>query len=189
MVGGLETGDLVGTAREEFVEVVTEVLRFATDRADAGRESWGADIAYLFPPPPDKGPFTEVFLQKDVYSWLCSSGLRPYTRMEERDVAAGRADVTVTRQHRFVIELKRELSDVSREALLAAYGGQAAGYTVTGPQVSLVMVLDLTDHGRGVPAVEDSVFVDRVPIPGSGSRGVVTVVIRGNRPTPRQIQS
>ncbi|EON23721.1 hypothetical protein CF8_2383 [Nocardioides sp. CF8] len=177
--------DFIGTVREELIEVVTAVLRFAADRVNAGRESWRKDIAYLFPPEKGDPPFGEGFLQKDVYKWLGNSPMRPYTRLEERDVAAGRADVSVTRSHRFVIEVKRELSDASRAALHAAYGGQAAAYSAGGPRVSLVLVLDLTDHSDGVPSLTNSVWVDEV-LAGGETRHVITVVVRGNRPTPRQ---
>ncbi|MFI2362654.1 hypothetical protein [Promicromonospora sp. NPDC019610] len=178
--------DLVDTVREEFVELLTEVLRFAADRADASRENWGSDIAYLFPPATGKPAFTEDYLQRDVFSWLASSGMRHHVRMEERDIASGRADITVTRDHRFVIEVKRERSDASRQSLLVAYGGQAAAYSTVGPRVSVEMVLDLTDHSAGVPSLKESVWVEKVSIPGADPRHVVTVVIRGNRPTPRQ---
>lgn len=177
--------DFNGTVREEFIEVMTGVLRFTADRVDAGRESWRKDIAYLFPPEKGDPPFGEDLLQKDVYKWLGNSPMRPYTRLEERDVAAGRADVSVTRSHRFVIEVKRELSDASRAALHAAYGGQAAAYSAGGPRVSLELVLDLTDHSDGVPSLANSVWVDEV-LAGGETRHVVTVVVRGNRPTPRQ---
>lgn len=180
--------DLVDAVREEFVELVMTVLRFAADRADASRESWKQEIAYLFPPPADAAPFTEDYLQKDVYKWACNSGLRPFARLEERDVAAGRADVSVTRQHRFIIEVKRELIDASRDALHAAYGGQAAAYTTAGPRVSLAMVLDLTDHSHGVPSLKNSVWVDEV-VAGGEVRHIVAVVVRGNRPTPRRMKA
>ncbi|MBO9553173.1 hypothetical protein [Cellulomonas sp.] len=182
--------DFRGTAREEFIELVMEVLRFAADRADVGRESGGDPVAYLFPPAAGKGAFTEDYLQRDVYSWLCSSGFRNSTRMEERDIAAGRADVSVQRvEHRFVIEVKRELSDASHAALVGSYGPQTAGYTVVGPGLSIALVLDLTSHRGGVPSLKDSVWVDEVPIQGGTARRVVTVVVRGNRPTPRQIRA
>lgn len=180
--------DFSGTVREEFVEVVTVVLRFTADRVDAGRESWKQDIAYLFPPSPGDAPFGEEFLQKDVYRWLGNSALRPYTRLEERDVAAGRADVSVTRSHRFVIEVKRELSNASRESLHVAYGGQAAAYSTGGPRISLKMVLDPTNHTDGVASLANSVWVDEV-LAGGETCHVVMVVVRGNRPTPRQTKT
>jgi len=179
--------DFKGIAREEFVALVTEVLRFAADRADIGRQSGGPMVAYLFPAPAGES-FTEDFLQRDVYSWLCSSGFRPHVRMEERDIAAGRADVTVQRvEHRFVIEVKREQSNSAHDALVASYGPQTAGYTVVGPSLSISLVLDLTDHSHGVPSLRDSTWVDSVAIAGGSPRTIVTVVVRGNRPTPREI--
>jgi hypothetical protein len=189
VLDGLENcEDFQGTVREEFVEVVTAILRFTADRVDAGRESWNQDIAYLFPPAAGAPPFGEEVLQKDVYRWLSNSSLRPYTRLEERDVAAGRADVTITRSHRFVIEIKRELADASRQAIHAAYGGQAAAYSTGGPRISLEMVLDLTDHSEGVVSLAQSVWVDEV-LTGGEFRHVVVVVVRGNRPTPRQTKT
>lgn len=179
--------DFHGIAREEFVALLTEVLRFAADRADIGRQSGGPTVAYLFPASPGAS-FTEDFLQRDVYSWLCSSGFRPHVRMEERDIAAGRADLTVQRvEYRFVIEVKREQSDSTHGALVKSYGPQTAGYTVVGPALSISLVLDLTDHSHGVPSLRDSIWVDRVEVAGGLPRTIVTVVVRGNRPTPREI--
>ena len=108
--------------------------------------------------------------------------------MEQHDVAAGRADITVTQAHKFTIEVKRDLTDVSAGALLAAYGGQAAAYSVTGPSVSLEMVLDLTDQSHGTPTLSESVWVQQVPIAGGQPRHVVTIVIHGNRLTPRSMK-
>jgi hypothetical protein len=178
---------LTGTARDEFVELMTIVLKFAADRANIGRMNGGPDVSYLFEPENGKA-FTENFLQRDVANWLKTSPLRRFVEMEQHDVAAGRADITVTQAHKFTIEVKRELRDVSAAALLAAYGGQAAAYSVTGPGVSLEMVLDLTDQSHGTPTLSESVWVQQVPIAGGQSRPVVTIVIHGNRLTPRAMK-
>lgn len=189
VMAGLDTcAGLTGTAREEFLELLTYVLKFAADRANIGRMNGGPDVHYLFQPD-DGHPFTENYLQRDVATWLKASPLRRFVEMEQHDVAAGRADVTVTQTHKFTIEVKRELVDVSPAALLKAYGGQAAAYSVTGPAVSLEMVLDLTDQSRGTPSLEESVWLQDVPIAGGRSRHVVTIVIHGNRVTPREMKS
>lgn len=180
--------DLTGSARDEFIEMLTMVFRFAADRANIGRMNGGPDVAYLFQPNDGKA-FTEDYLQRDVATWFKATPLRRFVRMEEHDVAAGRADITVTQTHQFTIEVKRELSDASPGALLAAYGGQAAAYSVTGPSVSLEMVLDLTDQSHGTPSLGESVWVQEVPIAGGQPRPVVTIVIHGNRLTPRQMKS
>jgi hypothetical protein len=179
---------LTGTARDEFIELLTYVLRFAADRANIGRMNGGPDVYYLFEPVDGKA-FTEDYLQRDVANWLRTSPLRRFVEMEQHDVAAGRADVTVTQTHKFTIEVKRDLTDVSPAALLKAYGGQAAAYSVTGPAVSLEMVLDLTDQSHGTPSLAESVWVQEVPIAGGRPRHVVTVVIHGNRLTPREMKS
>lgn len=183
-----ECDDLTGIAREEFFHLLTELLRFAADRADVGRGSGGPTVSYLFPPVNGQS-FTEDYLQRDIGSWLGSSPLRRYTRLEEPDVAAGRADITVTREHRLVIEVKRETRDASGEAIHRSYAGQAAAYTVAGLSVSIAAVLDLTNHANGVPSLKDSVWVDEVDIPGGSPRYVVVVVVRGNRPVPREVRA
>lgn len=186
---GLENcAGLTGTARDEFIELMTYLLKFATDRANIGRMNGGPDVRYLFKPDDGKA-YTENYLQRDVASWLKTSPLRRFVAMEEHDVSAGRADVTVDQTHKFTIEVKRELKDVSTAALLKAYGGQAAAYSVTGPGVSMEMVLDLTDQSHGTPALRESVWVQEVPISGGKARHVVTIVIHGNRVTPRDMKS
>lgn len=179
---------LTGTARDEFTELMTYVLKFAADRANIGRMNGGPDVLYLFKPEDGKN-FTENYLQRDVANWLKTSPLRRFVEMEQHDVAAGRADITVTQTHKFTIEVKRDLIDVSPAALLKSYGGQAAAYSVTGPSVSLEMVLDLTDQSYGTPALSESVWVQQVPIAGGQPRHVVTVVVHGNRLTPRMMKS
>ena len=175
-------------ALAEFSEVLTYILKFAADRANVGRMNGGPDVHYLFKPSNGKS-FTENYLQRDVATWLKATSLRTHVEMEQHDVAAGRADVTVTQTHKFTIEVKRELHDVSPAALLKAYGGQAVAYSVTGPAVSIEMVLDLTDQTRGTPSLEESVWVQEVPISGGKPRHVVTIVIHGNRVTPREMKS
>lgn len=189
VLSGLENcPGLTGTASDEFTELLTHILKFAADRANIGRMNGGPDVQYLFEPKDGKA-FTESFLQRDVANWLRSTQLRRFVEMEQNDVAAGRADVTVTQTHKITIEIKRELLDVSAAALLKAYGGQAAAYSVTGPAVSLEMVLDLTDQSRGTPSIRESVWVQKVPISGGKPRRVVTIVIHGNRRTPRQMKA
>lgn len=179
---------LDGTALAEFTEMLTYVLKFAADRANIGRMNGGPIVHYLFEPNDGKA-FTESYLQRDVSTWLKATPLRTFVEMEQHDVAAGRADVTVTQDHKFTIEVKRDLVDVSPAALLKAYGGQAAAYSVTGPAVSLEMVLDLTDQSHGTPSLDESVWVQEVPISGGKPRDVVTIVIHGNRVTPREVKS
>lgn len=179
---------LTGTAREEFAELLTYILRFAVDRANIGRMNGGPIVNYLFKPDDGKA-VTESYLQRDVASWLKATPLRRCVEMEQHDIAGGRADVTVAQTHKFTIEVKRELTDASPASLLKAYGGQAAAYSVTGPAVSLEMVLDLSDQAHGTTSLQESVWVQEVPIAGGAPRHVVTLVVHGNRPTPRQVKA
>lgn len=189
VMNGLEgCPGLDGTALEEFTELLTYILKFAADRANIGRMNGGPIVNYLFEPKDGKA-FTENYLQRDIANWLKATPLRRFVEMEQHDVAAGRADVTVDQTHKFTIEVKRDLVDVSPIALLKAYGGQAASYSVTGPAVSLEMVLDLTDQSHGTASLEESVWVQEVPISGGKPRHVVTIVIHGNRVTPRDMKA
>lgn len=179
---------LDGRARDEFSELMTYLLKFAADRANIGRMNGGPEVKYLFKPATGK-PYTEDFLQRDIATWLKASPLRRFVEMEQHDVAAGRADITVDQTYKFTIEVKRELKDASPATLLKSYGGQAAAYSVTGPSVSLEIVLDLTDQSKGTPTLDESVWVQKVPINGGEPRDVVTIVIHGNRLTPRDMKS
>lgn len=168
----------------EFRQLLALIFRFLSDRADIGKQSGGDVVRYLFESADGK-QFTEDYLQRDIGQFLKGSVLRPNVRYEERDVAAGRADLTVKPNvHRFSVEIKRESTDASPSAIRANYAGQAAAYTAADVPLAVLLVLDLTPHPHGFPGVFDSVWVDRVPVPGGADRFVVVGVVRGNRKSP-----
>ena len=180
--------DFTGDAAIEFAALMDLVFRFAADRADIGKVTAGEQARYLFVPDPDEEPFTEVHLQRDVGEFLKGSPLRPRVKFEENDVAAGRADLTVTPGlHRFSVEIKRELDDASRQSIYDSYSTQASTYSGTGPSMAMLLVLDLTDHSHGTASVIDSVWVDTAAVPHGHSRYLVVAVIRGNRPPPSSL--
>lgn len=184
-----ESPDFTGAVRREFLELVEPILQFMASRADISKRTIGARTRYLFPPAAGAGRYTEDYLQRDLGEFLQSTRLRPRVRFEESDVASGRADLTVsTPGNRFSIEIKRELTDASRNAIRLNYSAQAAGYAVTSVGLGILMVLDLTNHGNGVPSVRDSVWVEKVSIPEGADRFLVVGVVRGNRPTPSQLR-
>lgn len=110
--------------------------------------------------------------------------------MEVPNISTGRVDVLVVGEggKRFVTEVKRELSDASFPAIADAYFGQAADYHVNSDPLGQLLVLDLTDHSEGVPAVANSISVETRDVGGS-LRSIVIYVVRGNRPEPSAIKS
>lgn len=176
--------DLETAAGYEFQQVLVLIFRFLSDRADIGKQTGGEIVKYLFEPADGK-QFTEDYLQRDLGQFLKGSPLRPHVRYEERDIAGGRADLTVKpNAHRFSIEIKRERTDASPEAIRSSYAGQASAYTAADVPLAALLVLDLTPHPNGAPGVFDSVWVDRVSVPGGTDRFVVVGVVRGNRKPP-----
>lgn len=179
-----ECPDFNGVSGYEFRQLLAIIFRFLSDRADIGKQSGGEIVKYLFEAPAGKN-FTEDYLQRDVGQFLKGSLLRPNVRYEERDIAAGRADITVKPDvHRFSVEIKRESTNASAAAIRANYAGQASAYTAADIPLAVLLVLDLTPHPHGAPGVFDSVWVDRVPVPNGADRFVVVGVVRGNRKSP-----
>jgi hypothetical protein len=184
-----ESPDFTGATRGEFLELIEAIFQFMASRADIGRQTLGPRTEYLFPPAAGKR-YTENYLQRDLGEFLQGTRLRPGVRFEESDIASGRADLTVsTRSNRFSIEIKRELHDATRDSIRLKYSAQAAGYAVTSVGLGVLMVLDLASHENGVPSIRDSVWVEKVSIPGGADRFLVVGVVRGNRPTPSRLRA
>lgn len=109
---------------------------------------------------------------------------------EVPDVSAGRSDIVIIRPRwRIAIEVKRELTDASREGI-AAYLGQAASYTQADKRVAFLVVLDLCSQRRWPVAIDDNVWVERVRGPSdTAPRFVVVVRVPGRRPAPSSLQT
>lgn len=183
-----DSPNFTGATRGEFLELVEAIFQFMASRADIGRRTLGPRTEYLFPPAAGK-TYTENYLQRDLGEFLQSTRLRPGVRFEESDVASGRADLTVsTHTNRFSIEVKRELYDATRDSIRLKYSAQAAGYAVSSVGLGVLMVLDLASHENGVPSVRDSVWVEKVSIPGGADRFLLVGIVRGNRPTPSRLR-
>ena len=133
----------------------------------------------------------EAELQNHYASFLWSSPLSGRLGVELRDVAGGRADVYVTFDggQRFVIEIKRELDDNSRAGMQAAYLAQTIEYQVTNVPLSMLLVLDLTDHSGGIRHLSDTAWVVHRDNPmGETQRSAVIAVVAGNRPFPSSMK-
>ena len=138
--------------------------------------------AYLYDP-----NAKEQDLQSDLIDWYRGNALGdPY--IEPQDIGGGRVEIVFpVSDDRFVVELKREQANASRESL-SRYLEQAAAYQATSICVGMLVVLDLASEG--LPAhLRDNVWVEQVPPPepGGTDRFVFVVRIPGNRRSPSQL--
>lgn len=173
--------DYVGEIRANFDELTFQILCFCRSRLD---DNWGTlkeRGTYRFNP-----EASEWDLQNDLYTFLLGNFTRGDVRTEVSDVATGRADILVTfGGAQFVIELKKETRDASREGL-RKYLGQAASYHATNIRLGFLGVLDLSRReGEVTPHLGDSVWVDQYFMQESiRTRDIVVFRVAGNLPRP-----
>ncbi|AQX51311.1 hypothetical protein [Elizabethkingia anophelis] len=163
---------------------VFNTLKFLESRMDETRSNSPA-VAYLF-----KKDQLEDTLQNDYYLYMSALPSDNTVNVEVSDIAGGRADVVFNHlNHKFVFEVKRELTDSSFENIRKQYIGQAAEYQNTGPKLGGLLVLDLTNNGGSIGSIEDNVKVETICSEnGLPERAVVVVKIIGNRATPSRIK-
>ena len=90
-------------------------------------------------------------------TWMGSLGV------EVRRISGGRADVIFNcHGDRFVVEVKRELTDASPDNLFQSYGGQAEEYQNTSARLGGLLVLDLTRRDGTAMHMRDAVSVRRI---------------------------
>jgi hypothetical protein len=168
------------SAGQNFTLLVRITLRFllmvADDPEPYMRELQTGDSAPL-----------EAELQRQYSQVLKISPLAGRVGVELHDVAGGRADVYVTfdQAQRFIVEIKREKVDASRESIEAAYLTQTFEYQRTNVPLGMLLVLDLTSHAHGLPHLKDTIWViHRDRLDGSTKRSAVIGIVAGNRPVP-----
>lgn len=183
-VGGLSRStDFRGRVKKQLQPVIVSAIRFLKFCLDAQQGAGYSHARYLFDPDALEGE-----LQQHLTEWFyAASGLTDLV-IEAQQVAAGRIDLMLTFEgFRFVIEIKREQNDATRQGL-GIYLRQAAAYQATDIAVGMLVVLDLTatplpDHMR------DHVWVDKVPASEEGGTDRYIAVIRvpGNRTAPSRL--
>lgn len=175
--------DFGGQVREATQPIIVGVIRFLAFCLNAQRGGEHSHTAYLFDP-----EATEGQLQQHLTEWFYGACGFTNLVIEAQHVGAGRIDLMlVFNGFRFVIELKREKGDATREGL-GVYLNQEAAYQTTDIALGMLVVLDLTagplpDHMR------DNVWVDVVPssAPGGTERYVIVVRVPGNRVSPSRL--
>jgi hypothetical protein len=134
----------------------------------------------------DDAPLEAEF-QRQYSQALKISPLAGRVGIELHDVAGGRADVYVSfnEAQRFIIEIKREQADASRQSVETSYLTQALEYQRTNVPLGILLVLDLTSHIHGLPHLKDTIWVVHRDPASSGTRqSAVVGVVAGNRPVP-----
>lgn len=131
----------------------------------------------------------EKALQLDCMHFLRPS-LGRAAHLEASDVAAGRADILVElHRTRLVIEVKREDSDASHDALCKRYGAQATEYSNTSARVGFLLVLDRSRTDGSAGHIEEKVSVQTVYKLGDvNARMLVIVVMPGKRKRPSALK-
>lgn len=158
-----QCSDYNGTVRDDFDELVLQVVLFCKDRQDAGLKELGARGAYLRDP-----GATEFQFQADLREWLSGNFRRGDVRTEVEGVATGRSDIYVGfGTHRFIIELKRHRGLVN-EDVARQYLGQAGSYQNTNVKLGMLGILELVSREGPPASLEECVWYDAV-VP-SGTR-------------------
>ena len=129
----------------------------------------------------------EQHLADDIERSLAAAPLNQGTvAIEARRIGGGRADVVVGfTTHRVIIELKRELSDATADALEHHYADQAASYQAVDYPFGIVLVLDLSAEQTVLLAhLRDLIWTSNLAVTGSPNRQLVWCVLPGRRVSP-----
>lgn len=137
---------------------------------------------------PERDQF-ERNLQLDFANFL-RVPLASAVRVEQSDVAGGRADIVVDHLGvRLVIEVKREDEDASHERLRTRYGAQASEYSNTNARIGFLLVLDRSRTDGTSGDIEEKFSVQTVTKAGDKEpRTLVLAVMPGKRKRPSELQ-
>jgi hypothetical protein len=170
--------------RRCFDQLLQQIILFCGDRLDMSRKGWGVEddrIHYLF-----NKDAHERDLQDDLRQFLHGNlGWISNIFFEVDSIGAGRIDIAVLfGMLRFIIELKRESSDASRENL-RRYLGQSTAYQASSIRLGFLGVLDLTPRVGPAPTLAENVWVETYCPDGQNlHRTVVVFRVPGNLESP-----
>lgn len=169
-----------------FDTVLLWLVRFVSNRLELtkGDDPTGA---YLFERADGSLP-QENELQQDFFRWLATSTAG--SDLEPTNIASGRADIRLrSGPERLVVEVKREDTDCSFDALFKSYAAQTTDYQNVSIRLGVLLVLDLaTPNREGTPHLT-SLFEMR-PVHRVGEsepRLVLIVKIPGRRKRPSDL--
>ena len=135
-----------------------------------------------------KADVKEDDLKSDLIDWYKGNQALYAPHVETQHIGGGRADISFTFDNfRFVIELKRENKNATRESL-KKYLPQSVAYQATDIAVGMIVVLDLSSASLSAH-LRDNVWVERVPPPEPGGTDRFALIVRipGNKKAPSQL--
>lgn len=158
--------------RADFDDLLLHVILFCRSRLDASAKELGQRGAYRF-----RADAKESDLQTDLWQFLAGNFLKADVRTEVPGIAAGRTDVYVSLGgYRFVLELKKEMTDSSPDHL-RKHLLQSAAYQATNVRLGFLGVLDLTRQSGPPPHLEENFWLEQY-IPPAASQPRYIVVFR-----------
>lgn len=169
-----------------FDTVLLWTVRFVYTRLEVTQRD-DPTVAYLF----ERADGTlahEDELQADYFRWLSTNAAG--TDLEPTNLGGGRGDLKLKSSgERLVIEVKREMSDSSFDALADYYGAQSTDYQNVSVRLGFLLVLDLVaSNNQGTPHIT-TLFETRdirrtgEPVP----RSITIVKVPGRRKRPSDL--
>jgi hypothetical protein len=169
-----------------FDTVLLWLVRFVFNRLELtkGDDPTGA---YLFERADGSLPH-EAELQQDFFRWLATNSAG--SDLEPTNIASGRADIRLrSGPERLVVEVKREDTDCSFDALFKSYAAQTTDYQNVSIRLGVLLVLDLATPNREGTSHLTSLFEMR-PVHRVGEsepRLVLIVKVPGRRKRPSDL--
>lgn len=169
-----------------FDTVLLWLVRFVFNRLELTRGD-DPNGAYLFERDDGSLPHEDE-LQQDFFRWVATNAAG--TDLEPTNIASGRADIRLrSGPERLVVEVKREETDCSFDALSTSYAAQTTDYQNVSIRLGVLLVLDLaTPNREGTPHITSLFEMRHVRRVGeSHSRLVLMAKIPGRRKIPSDL--
>lgn len=169
-----------------FDTVLLWLVRFIFNRLELtkGDDPTGA---YLFERADGSLPHEDE-LQQDFFRWVATYAAG--SDLEPTNIASGRADIRLrSGPERLVVEVKREETDCSFDALFKSYAAQTTDYQNVSIRLGVLLVLDLaTPNREGTPHLTSLFEMRHVRRCGeSRSRLILIVKVPGRRKRPSDL--
>jgi len=166
--------------------VLLWLVRFVFNRLELTRRD-DPSGAYLFERDDGSLPHEDE-LQQDFFRWVATYAAG--TDLEATNIASGRADIRLrSGSERLVVEVKREETDCSFDALSKSYAAQTTDYQNVSIRLGVLLVLDLaTPNREGTPHITSLFEMRQVHRVGElQSRLVLMVKVPARRKIPSEL--
>ena len=169
-----------------FDTVLLWLVRFVFNRLELtkGDDPTGA---YLFERDDGSLPH-ENELQQDFFRWVATYAAG--SDLEPTNIASGRADIRLrSGPERLIVEVKREETDCSFDAIFKSYAAQTTDYQNISIRLGVLLVLDLaTPNREGTPHLTSLFEMRHVRRSGEfQSRLILIVKVPGRRKRPSDL--